>query len=60
MAQLVKASDLLNMAALLLSVDNENKEYDRAIVELVGDTLGFGVEEEDRANVEKMLRALQH
>ena len=47
---------LIHQAASLLSDAGENKEYDRAIVELVGYTLG--VSSEDFPVVETMLRGL--
>lgn len=36
---------LLDCAADLLSVDGENPEYDRALVELTGDLLGYTADE---------------
>lgn len=58
MAQQIASSALLSNASLLISVDNENKEYDRGIVELVAYTLGLGTEEEDLMAIEQSIRAL--
>lgn len=46
-------------AADLLSEERENPEYDRAIVELVANTLGLGTEAHERQVIEVMLRALR-
>lgn len=56
MARTIDYASLIQNAGILLSVDGENKEYDRGIVELVTNTLGLGSEEEDRKAVEEMLR----
>lgn len=53
----VKATDLLESGASLMSVDGENPEYDRAIVEIVCTALGVSTDERD--DMEAMLRIIQ-
>lgn len=48
---------VINNAALLLSEDGENPEYDRAIVELTSAALG--VSSDDYDAVERLLRGLK-
>lgn len=50
---------LVLCAADHLSDEGENAEYDRAVVELVADTLGLGTEDYERQVIEVMLRALK-
>lgn len=53
----MNARDLLLNAAALMSLEGENEEYDRAIIELLSDTLG--IQEEERYTLVKILKALR-
>lgn len=48
---------LVKAAAGLISEEAENSEYDRALVELVCDASGYGLTDEDKGTVEKIIRA---
>lgn len=50
------SGEILIMAAALLSEDNENIEYDRAIAELTRDILGLDMDQADMLALLRVVR----